>query len=222
MNAVAVIGIGRSEVLNLCLQTVKRYCNKYSLNLEVIDTVKYGYENKPNYHYINFEKNQVYDLFNKYNRILRLDSDTLITAKCPNVFEVFPEDTFVAVPEDVGIRKDDRAFQMKIAQQELGPVTWERYFNSGVTISSKIHKEAFNISSYNLYEHGLGEYKEQTLLNWRVSNLNYKMEWATYKYNHLSMFSEDKDDSFIIHYAGGQAEKPSKMKADLTWILPQW
>ena len=222
MNAVVVIGIGRDQVLDLSMQTVERYCEKYSLPLEVIKKAKYGYENRPHYRYINFEKNQVYDLLGKYDRILRLDSDVLITASCPDIFEEFPEDCFTAVPEDVGDRKTDREHQMEIAQEELGLTLWDRYFNSGVVLASKQHKEAFNIQEYNLYNKYLGDYKEQTLLNWRVANLKYKTYWASHKYNHLSMFSEDIRNSYIIHYAGGQAEKPSKMKNDLEWIIPEW
>ena len=128
----------------------------------------------------------------------------------------------MAVPEDVGDRKTDRIRQMGLAQEELGVIPWDRYFNSGVILAHKEHKEAFNIQEYDLYDYYLGDYKEQTLLNWRVAGLQYKTHWASYKYNHLSMFPDSVRDSYIIHYAGPQAGKSDKMKNDLKWIIAEW
>jgi lipopolysaccharide biosynthesis glycosyltransferase len=220
MNAVVVIGIGRDNLLDLCLETVERYCKKYSLALEVIREVKYGYKNSPNYHYINFEKNQVYEYFDKYERILRLDSDVLITNECPNIFEEMPNDKFCAVPEDIGPRKLDRRNQIATAAKSFGSLMdCGRYFNSGVVLASKEHREIFNIQNIDITKYNLGPFKEQTLLNYNVCRDNIPTHWMTHKYNHMSMFDGDVRDSFIIHYAGAQAGKEDKMRNDLKWII---
>ena len=85
-NAVVVIAIGQSERWNLCRFTIKKYCEKFNLPLIVIKKKKYHLPKFETIHGFNFfEKNQVYDLFDKYERILRLDWDVIITPKCPNL-----------------------------------------------------------------------------------------------------------------------------------------
>jgi len=120
MDAVVPIVIGESEEWKVCQQSVLKYCKKYNLYLEVITHQKYGI--KPFNVFSNsinlFEKNQIYDLFDKYNRILRLDYDMLITPNCPNLFDIVPENKIGCVFEDVGGAKLSRV-KMIINIQEI-------------------------------------------------------------------------------------------------------
>mgnify|MGYP001318260637 CR=1 FL=1 len=77
-NAIVIFSANRPNMLAMCLSTVAPYCKKYGIDLRVVSDLKYNF-NIPGYNSINFEKNQVYSYFDSYDRILRLDHDTLIT-----------------------------------------------------------------------------------------------------------------------------------------------
>jgi lipopolysaccharide biosynthesis glycosyltransferase len=219
MNAVVVVAIGRSHISDISLPNIKTYCLKHNIAFELITEAKYGFENNVYYHWINLEKNQIYHYFDKYDRILRLDSDILITPNCPNIFDVMPEDSFCAVPEDIPSRWENRREQIVGAEMSMGPIKYDRYFNSGVVLASTEHKEAFNLLGVQFNDINLGSYKEQTLLNYKVAKLGLKTHWMDCTWNHLSMFSLARGpESNIIHYAGPQEGKEKLMARDLVWM----
>ncbi len=227
-NAVLVTQINRNEIWNLCKKSVKLYCDKFNLDLiEVIQPI-YNIKGMQNYNYLTFEKNQIYHFFNQYDRIIRLDSDILITPNCPNLFEVVPENMIGAVFEDVGSRKNHRKSQIQLVKNELGSVDWdENYFNSGMIVVSKMHKDLFLLTSDDLKQisnSNLGDMKEQTFLNWRIHKHGINLFPLDYHYNHMSMFSEtwnnsaDPLKSYLIHYAGPQKGKFERIKNDLLYF----
>lgn len=212
-DAVVVIAIGSSKKWDICKKTVIRYCEKYNLPLEVITEKQYNikkYENICNFNF--FEKNQVYELFDKYNRILRLDWDLIINFNCPNLFDIVPENKIGVVCEDLGSRKKDRISRIETIQNKLGDLNWsEGYINTGVVLASKQHREIFHTSleDIELVENlNLRVSKEQTFFNYLVRKYNFKIYDLKYKFNHTKMFSEawngyaHRYNSYIIHYAG--------------------
>ena len=226
--AVVVVNIGRVHRWGICMPSVEAYCEKYDLDLHVITEVKYQIQALPDYNYLTFEKNQVYDCFEKYDRILRLDSDALITPHCPNVFDIVPEDAIGAVFEDVGSRAPHRRMNIKKVQEELGDVNWRKnYFNSGVIVISRCHRDLFRLTDGDIaliQSKHLGEMKEQTFLNWRVRQQNIPVHELDFRFNHMSMFSEewngrpDPLESYILHYAGVQGIKVAKIRSDFNKI----
>ncbi len=226
-NAIAVINISKDKIFKICKKTLVKYCNKYDIALEVITEPRFNILGTDTaYNYLIFEKNQIYDLFKDYNRILRLDADILITPHCPNIFEVVPLDKIGIVFEDVGPKKIDRRKTIKQIQLELGGVGWEKgYFNSGVIVTSKLHKEIFNITDKKnikiIEKLRLSHAKEQSLLNYRVRELGFELFELDFKFNHITkIFSgqcvgnPNKFNSYILHYAGNQKHKLKSMKFD--------
>ncbi len=224
MNAVVVVNIGNNEIFKISEKSIKKYCKKYNLKLHIISDLKYNIQGSNDYMYVIFEKNQIYDLFKYYDRILRLDNDILITPKCPNLFEIVPEDQIGAVREDIGSRKKKRIEYIKNIQKIFGDIKWNNgYFNSGVILVSKKHKEIFNITDedikYIMNWKGILP-KEQTLLNYKIKKANFKVFPLNFKFNHMSMFSEpwnrcaNKYESYIIHYAGPQHHKLKSIESD--------
>lgn len=215
-NSIVLISINRDKYLKYSLPTVEKYCDKHNIGLELITKPKWGFENKNGYNYLTFEKNQTYDFFDKYDRILRLDSDVIITPNCPNLFENTDFDYIYVVFEDVGSRLNNRRKQMKLIQKTMGNINgWNSgYFNSGVVLSSKKHAEMYNIEKiqHKIYKLNLGLFKEQTLLNWNVRNLGFEIKNLGFEYNHMSMFGNDYNKSKIIHFAGSQNSKEEKIK----------
>lgn len=162
-----------------------------------------------------FEKLQIYDLLAIFERIIFLDVDTFVLPTCPNFFVTVPESHFGAFfdsnggngdaenpAEANGIREDEiRSFQ-KI-HGELG---WRNeYFNSGVMIASRVHREVFS------YENGFARstrFVDQTLLNHRVQKFSVPTVDIGQKCNHFMALNRSirlyrtRFNAHIIHYAG--------------------
>ncbi len=222
--AIAVVNIGKDKVFKYCLKSLEYYCNKYSLALEIINEIKYDIKGSDGYNYLTFEKNQIFELFDKYERILRVDTDILISPLCPNVFEMVPREKVGVVYEDVGSRKTNRRKKIIEAQNALGNIDWtDGYFNSGIIIVSKEHRKLFELTEEDIHTiltSGISDFKEQTFLNYRVHRYGFQVHALDFRFNHTRIFSEpwngspNRLDSFITHYAGDQKVKARMMKRD--------
>ena len=208
-NLIFIVSIGRDNYLKYCLPSVEFYCKKHNIDLKLISTSLYNISSSLEYNYKTFEKNQVYNYVEGYDRILRLDSDIIINPNAPNFFESDPNYIYVTY-EDVGPRKVERKFEIERVKKSLGYIkNWdEGYFNSGVILFSQRHKEIFNFNKKDL-EKDLGPYKEQSYLNWKVKSLGFEVVNLGKDFNHLQAFEEDWSNSSrlnasIIHYAGPQ------------------
>lgn len=163
-------------------------------------------EPHPKYHYRLFK---LYDLFDEYERILHLDTDILIRNCCPNLFDIVPYDKIGTILEDKGSRKENRRSTIRQIQEEREDIGWEKnYTNCGCILFSKNHRELFNpkLHKYPLWEkNGTAEAE----MGYRIHMLGFDIHELDYKFNHLSMFSEEwhnhanRFNSYIIHYAGG-------------------
>jgi lipopolysaccharide biosynthesis glycosyltransferase len=167
-----------------------------------------------------------YDLYEEYDRILSLDSDVIIAPNCPNLFEVIPEDCIGTVYEDAGTRADDRRERIRKAQKRFGEIGWKTgYINTGVFMTSKMHRDIFtkiNDEYYN--DRGF----DDVHLGYQINKLGFKVHPLSYKFNHMTMFSEkwnglpNRFNSNIIHYAGvgvfknrlGQRNRLAQMEFD--------
>ena len=149
---------------------------------------------------------RIYDLLEKYDRILHLDTDMLINEDCPNLFEVVPENMIGIVFEDVGSRQADRRMKMAEMQFHWGDVGWRTgYTNAGTFVLSKEHRDVF-LPHDDQYWIGWGSADLQ--MSYNIHKFNLKVHELSYKWNHMTMFSHDwngnadRFKSYIIHYAG--------------------
>lgn len=150
---------------------------------------------------------ELYNIFEDYDRIFHIDSDVVINKNCPNIFDIVPHDTIGLVFEDKGSRLKNRRSRIMQIKQRFGDNEYwtSGYFNMGVFLASKMHRDMFTKIDGQLWEDaGL----EQTHLNYQMRKLGCKHIDLGYKFNHMSMFSEpwhgtlSRFDSYIIHYAG--------------------
>lgn len=219
-NAVVVIAVGKSKKWDISKITIERYCKRYNIPLIIISDKKYNikkYEHFTNFNF--FEKNRVYDLFDQYDRILRLDWDVIVTPNCPNLFDIVPENKIGVLLEDVGSRLFNRRYRIRMIQRSLGEIGWKQgYINTGVVLASKMHREIFKttIEDMEMMEKvNLKISKEQNFFNYSVWKSGFQVFPLDFKFNHISIFSEpwnnyvDKFNSYILHYAG--MENPVKM-----------
>jgi len=205
--ALVTLNIGDLPHSEFSLPTFEYYCNKYNLDLIVIDKIKIT--NILGNRFYHWEKYQLYDLFEEYDRLFYIDLDALIAPSCPNVFEMVPEDMIGCVLEDKGSRRVDRLRRInKIKKQYADKVPeWENgYVNSGFFVLSKCHRDLFRFDKDKIWQGKLSQ--EQNTLNYFIRYNRYKVLDLGYRFNHMSIFSEEwhgalnRLDSWIIHYAG--------------------
>ena len=184
-----------------------RYAAKCNAQFVVIDTAKvsdqYGIPSK-------YEKFQIFDLFERYDRILFVDTDILIAPYTPSLFDLVPEDRFAASNEaQYSMAERDKA----LTQEVLGAVDWKNpYFNSGVMLLGKQHKAIFDPTLSELHRWGSGEFRknhvnllnDQPYLNHRLNSLGIPLFDLGSKFNHTRVIKETytRFNSYMIHYAG--------------------
>lgn len=213
--AVVTLCMGRSyeDILQLSRPFMEIYAAKIDADFKIITTS--STETEIEY----YEKFQLYSLLEDYERILFLDADILVTPKCPNLFEIVPESHFGAFLVSRYSDLHDQA--IAIAQELLGDIGWKKdYFNSGVMIFSRMHREVFNYhnhafkiwSSYSRSHNGT--FLDQTLLNYNVFKLKIPVFDIGYKYNHTTAprNSSQRFRSYIIHYPGKGHRKGDKLE----------
>ena len=190
---------GIKEITDITHPFIKNYADKCEAEFIILDDPK-GLH--PHWRIL-----QLYELFEKYDRILVLDSDILILKNCPNLFVLVSRDMIGSIYEDVGTRLDKRREMIYDIQQQRGSVDWESgYINTGCFICSKEHKEIFNVDKDKLWPHNLGA--DDVELGYHIHRLGYEIWELPFRFNHMTMFSEEfnnfasRFNSYIIHYAG--------------------
>ena len=192
--------------------TFEKYANLINADFVVIDRPKLvNLLNHPH-----FEKLQIYDLFEKYDRLLFVDSDILITPNCPDIFQLVPYDCFGAYYYSKFTNAHDS--HIREVQDVLGNIGWKAdCFNSGVMVLSKKHKVIFDPHSdllkkwveWRKYNKGL---IDQPYLNYMVEKLHFQTYDIGYKFNHTTATknSQERFKSFIIHYPGSGHSRGGK------------
>jgi len=229
-------GFDAKTMLDITKPSLEKYCKRTNSDFIIIDEPKlniadsihipdHGWYGK--YNYLRFEKNQVYDLFEIYDKVLRLDVDIVVNPYAPNYFEL--EDYFLYITEE----GPDRSAEVKIIKRDLGEVEgWNKtYFNSGVVLASKRHKEVFNIADID-FNLELGMFKEQNVLNWKVRKLNIATKNLGRNFNFINdgtgAFLNEKirRKADIIHHnipimqtKEGSLGKIDSMKKDVNYFL---
>lgn len=219
------------------LPIFEKYCNKYNLDLHVIT------ERVVNWRDLYYEKFLAVELLDKYDRILFIDGDVLITPQAPNIFEYYPDPTFFYAFHENGYSgQNNRDGFVKETLQGFGdrfiawPKEWNgklRYFNSGVMLFSKQHQKA--LSNFREVDEITGSLpiSEQTCLNAIVTLYNlpyYNMEWS---WNRGDLGVPDPNlqryQSNFIHYSGQGYTFYSKatskydiLRSDMGFLYPEF
>ncbi len=226
-NCVAVVAINGKTILNYTKPLLEQYCKRTNSDLVIIDKPLYNIKSKhkKKYNYLKFEKNQIYNLFENYDKVLRLDLDIVINPDAPNYFEL--DDNYFYVTEEPG-----RLSEISQIKKDLGNIdSWnDFYFNGGVILASKKHKEVFNINDIN-FDLDLGLLKEQNVLNWKVNKLGVKVKdlgplfnffAGAYvdgvRYNDFDNDELRRNAYFIHHTIQGKNRKILSMKKDIDFL----
>jgi lipopolysaccharide biosynthesis glycosyltransferase len=192
---------------------MRSYAEKIGADFQVITIA----ETKTDIEY--YEKFQLYSYLERYERVIFLDTDLLVSPQCPDLFSVVPETHFGAFLVSQYSNFHDSA--IRISQEILGNIDWNaKYFNSGVMVFSKAHREVFSYQdsefktwSSHSRSHD-GTFLDQTLLNYRVFKAEIPFFDIGYFYNHTTAprNSSLRFRSHIIHYPGKGHRKGGKLE----------
>lgn len=176
--------------------SIKKYAKKINADFKCIAKQEIS---KTTPHW---EKFQIYQLLNKYDRIIYIDTDIIIREDCPNLFDIVPKEMLGMFNEaPFTERSKELLIDVCKAYNETLPNWNGKYYNSGIIVLSRYHKDLFkkpDIEIFNFYE--------QSYLNMIIALKQVRMYDLEYKYNRMTCMDvytgEERFASYIIHYAG--------------------
>lgn len=200
-NLVLTISIGEyyNKVAELTLPSIKKYAEKIGADFLNIDG------HNPEYITQKWNKFHIHNLLNKYNRIIYFDIDLIIREDCPNLFDVVPENKLGMFNEG---RFEARYPWVEQASEYYDePVKkWNgKFYNSGVMVISRIHKQIFKLPK------GIDFVEtDQPYINLRIINDKVEMYDLDFRFNRMDMLDKfcgiSRLDSYVVHYAGAPKE----------------
>ncbi len=196
--AVVTLCVGErfGELAKITHPFQRAYASKIEADHVVISERKFKTE------VICYEKLQIKELLQTYDRILYLDTDIIVKPNCPDLFSLIPLGWFGAFSEGAWL---DRTGAIEIGcrqfiYQHSILKKWEkRYFNAGVMVVDKSHRHVFGKPDvfHNNFE-------DQTWMNIQVATKARNFVDIGPHFNRMSHLSwGERMESFIIHYAGG-------------------
>jgi len=201
-NLVLTISIGEyyEKLGKVTLPSIKKYAKKIGADFSNIT------ENDPNYITQKYNKFHIYTLLNKYRRIIYLDIDLIIREDCPNLFDIVPETELGMLNEGKYAPRTEYIVQASEYYKE--PLKdWDgKFYNSGVMVISRRHKQMFKLPK------GIDFVEtDQPYLNLRICNDKIDMFQLDYKFNRMDILDKiigiSRLDSYIMHYAGAPRDQ---------------
>lgn len=197
MNLVLTIAIGDDyrRIASLTHPTFRAYADRIGASFHCISGVLLS-ENSPIW-----EKFQIYDLLGKYDRILYVDSDILISLDAPDLFQLVPQ-LYLGLFEEGHCT--DRPIELiqdaALAYGEDMPQCDGKYYNAGVIMASRCHRDVFIPPEKQIQT---SCFIDQDYINLRIAKSGFDIFSLDHRFNHMSCSAGDRLQSYFIHYAGG-------------------
>jgi hypothetical protein len=218
MNAVVTVCIGKNydAMFAISKPTIEAYAKKVGAEFIHIDKQLIS-QTSPH-----FEKFQIHELLTKYERIIYIDADTLVRDDCPNLFEIVPPNALGMFNE--GRFKDRlnvilesaKTYGIKIETKEALQKYLNKYYNTGVMVISRCHRDLFQKPVIeDIYHH-----YEQSYINHMIIKREIKMFELHHNFNRMMMMDSltgiSRLNSYIVHYAGILNNVIQVMNDDIT------
>ncbi len=149
-----------------------------------------------------FQKMSIYEFLERYDRILFMDTDILVRPEAPDLFSIVDEQHLGLLDQSQHYSSSPIQFRSAVSLwgYDLSP---ERYYNTGVMVISKIHRNLFRIP-VDIRPEQVPFDQEQTILNLNFLLSATPIQELELGYNHLvtSEIDSDYSKSPVIHYAG--------------------
>ncbi len=213
-NLVFTISIGEhyNKLAKFTHKSIEMYAKKIGADFLNIT------ENNDNFIVQKWQKFQIFNLLNQYNRIIYVDTDLIIREDCPNLFDIVPEDK-------IGMFNEGKYAQRLRYIQEASEfydkelLNWNgKFYNSGVMVISRYHKQLFKLPP------STDEIKtDQAYINLMIHVDKYDIFDLDYRFNRMDLLDKyigiSRLDSYIVHYAGAPKNQIFEV---LTQDINQW
>ena len=197
------------------LFTWQSWCKKNNIDFLVLDNHNTFFNNPK------WNKYTIFDYIgDKYNKIIYVDSDTMIKWDAPNPFNFYNEDELCGVIDNSSLRWIHNSIN---SYQKFYPnikLLYERYFNSGVVFFSKKHKYLHD-NLKKLYKNHFKELdkitgvgKDQTILNFEVTKTKTKFTPLLPVWN---LFSIHKKEMFSYNWQLNEDQVPHFVRYSYLW-----
>lgn len=159
----------------------------------------------------------MFRLLKEYERVCFVDTDILIRADTPSIFDLVPNDRLGLFDEGAVLDRSQAwsevftvlGYPVNPMQSFASPV----YYNTGVIVASKEHQSLFAP-----FASEVDCYAEQSAFNVRVWDRKVKVFNLPYRYNRInpisSLTGECWDDSFFAHFAGCFSLENTSLKSN--------
>ena len=196
--AIITIAIGEhyQRLSTLTHPTIQRYADRIGADFIAITEQKiFGITQ-------HWEKFQLLDYLNDYDRILYIDTDVLIRKNCPNIFDIVPETHLGIYNEAPFIPGCDYAIHRCAEACDAKEFKWNgKYYNTGVMVLSRRHRLLLRKPENEIFK-----VYEQSYLNLVIQRMKPQIFEIDYKFNRMSCVDKvngkNRFESYIIHYAG--------------------
>ena len=203
-----------SDYSQYCLNTWQAWCDKNGVDFFVID------KHDSRYKYPVWNKDLIFEYVgDKYDKIMYVDSDTMIKWDAPNPFDTY-NDEFCTATDRASLKwilNSIDAYQPFFKKTKLN---LETYFNSGVCMFTKEHKPIFEklIEFYERNSASLdgikGVGKVQTVLNFMLEKEGVKRKTIPPTWN---LFSIHKKNMFRHNWQLNEDMTPFFIKYAYIW-----
>lgn len=197
-----------------CINSWQAWCNKNDIDFLVID------KHDSRYKFPVWNKDIIFETVgDKYDKIIYVDSDTMVKWDAPNPFNLYDDEFCVTIDRSSlrWILNSIDAYQQFFPDLKLDI---DGYFNSGVCFFTKDHKYIFDqlIDFYEKNKDKLdqikGVGKVQTVLNFMLKKNNVKIKYLPPTWN---LFSIHKKDMFKHNWQLNEDMTPFFIKYSYVW-----
>lgn len=157
-----------------------------------------------------YEKLQLGNLLEQYERTLFLDADILVSPSNPNLFDLVPTSRFGMVSVEPVFRQLERSH--RLISTLIGLVMWQApYFNAGVMLASRAHQAMFEVdlSIVQLWHEraeaaGEGHFHDQGFFKHRLNQLGLPFKELGKSFNFTRAWGgfHKRFRHNFIHYVG--------------------
>lgn len=149
-----------------------------------------------------WEKFQLYDYLQVYDRIIYMDCDIVIRNDADNLFDVVPYGSIGMFDEAPFTNNRGYSIEKGSEDYNIKDFMWDgKYYNTGIIVLSKEHRYLFKKPEKEIFN-----FFEQTYINLVVQKYGGQVHDLHFKYNRMSCMDaisgEPRHSCQFIHYAG--------------------
>ena len=169
-----------------------------------------------------YEKFQIRELLDQYQRVLYIDLDVLVNPMSPDLFEQVPQNAFAATSVETVLSK--AAIERRQIQDCLGDIDWSHpYFNAGVMLFGQSAKPMLDFCEKNqntwvqfIQANNLRTFHDQTLLNYALNQTKTEFCDLGRSFNFTRAWQQfnQRFSHHFIHYAGLSGNRDWQMHRD--------